>query len=129
VSISIVVPIRMAWQALMEVLNRTPSPQLLEEVTQIVRECTADLPVQELFVRVIQPGRTRMVAAHVVLPDDFTVGGLAAFDAIRHKTEDRLKQDHASTVLDLLFTADPRWGVPASEAAADDDTPRADGDD
>ena len=56
VLISISVPVRMAWQALMELLNRAPSAEILEDVKQSVREGTQELPVQTLFVRVIQPG-------------------------------------------------------------------------
>jgi predicted Co/Zn/Cd cation transporter (cation efflux family) len=68
VLISISVPVRMAWRALMELLNRTPSPEIVQEVDEIVRNRLSRLPVQALFVWVIQPGRTRMVLIHVVLP-------------------------------------------------------------
>lgn len=114
VLISISVPVRMAWQALMELLNRTPSPEITEQVEQIVSACTAELPVQEIFVRVIQPGRTRMVAVHVVLPRDYQVAGLPALDALRDKTQACLRDAHLATFLDMLFTADPKWGAPVS---------------
>ena len=68
VTISISVPIRMAWKALMELLNRAPAPEITRQVRRTVETCIADLPVQKLFVRVLQPGRTRMVMAHVVPP-------------------------------------------------------------
>lgn len=112
VLISISVPVRMAWQALMELLNRTPSPTIVQKVDEIVRKCTARFPVRALFVRVIQPGRTRMVLAHVVLPSDFQVDGLPFLDAIRAETLDELKKSHSDSVLDMVFTADPEWGAP-----------------
>jgi cation diffusion facilitator family transporter len=114
VLISISVPGRMAWRALMELLNRAPSPQIVQQVDDIVQKCTAGLPVQSLFVRVIQPGRTRMVMAHVVLPTDFQVEGLPALDALRAETLKELKSMHLATVLDMVFTADPVWGAPSS---------------
>lgn len=108
------IPVRMAWQALMELLNRTPPVEIVEQVNETVKGCTAHLPVRELYVRVIQPGRTRMVMAHVVLPSDFQVGGLEALDALRVKTLEALKKAHLATILDMVFTADPTWGAPLS---------------
>ena len=110
--ISISVPVRMAWQALMELLNRAPSPEIVQQVDDIVKKCMAGLPIQSLFVRVIQPGRTRMVMAHVVLPSKFQVNGLPTLDAVRRETLKELKTAHPATVLDIVFTADPVWGAP-----------------
>ena len=76
----------------MELLNRAPSPEIVQQVDDIVKKCTAGLPIQSLFVRVIQPGRTRMVMAHVVLPTDFQVDGLPSLDAVRAETLKELKQ-------------------------------------
>ena len=113
VLISISVPVRMAWRALMELLNRAPSPTIVQQVEDIVKKCTAGLPIQALFVRVIQPGRTRMVMAHVVLPSAFQVAGLPMLDAVRAATLKELKTAHLATVLDIVFTADPAWGAPS----------------
>jgi predicted Co/Zn/Cd cation transporter (cation efflux family) len=113
VLISISVPVRMAWQALMELLNRTPSAEIVQEVTQVIETCTKELPVQGLFVRVIQPGRTRMVLAHVVLAVDFQVESLVQLDVLRAKTVEELKKEHLATALDMVFTTDPLWGAPS----------------
>jgi len=115
VGISLGVPIRMAWSALMEFLNRTPSAALLSEVRHVIAGAVEGLPLQQLVVRVVQPGRTRMVLAHVVLPKDFTVGPLAELDGIRTKVETALKARHLTTVVDVVFTTDPHW------CAIDDD--------
>ncbi len=111
------IPVRMAWQALMELLNRTPPAEILQQVQEAVKACTKHLPVQQLYVRVIQPGRTRMVLAHVVLPSDFQVGGLESLDALRARTLEVLQQAHLATILDMVFTADPNWGAPFSLGA------------
>jgi cation diffusion facilitator family transporter len=113
VLITISVPVRIAWRALMELLNRTPSPRILREAYDIVAKCTAELPVRNLFVRVIQPGRTRMVLAHVVLPGDFQIARLQSLDAVRSETLAELREAHAATVLDMEFTSDPVWGAPS----------------
>ncbi len=116
--ITIGVPVRMAWQALMDLLNRAPTPAIVGQVTSIVDQCLADLPVTERFVRVIQPGRYRMVLVHVVLPSDFTIESLDVLDAVRLKTHEELRRFHVATVVDLLFTTDRQWGAPLSDGGA-----------
>ena len=114
VLISISVTVRMAWQALMALLNRTPSEEIIQQVTQIIETYTKELPIQSLFVRVIQPGHIRMVLAHVVLPSDFEIEGLLPPDTLRAKILEYRKRGHLATVLDMVFTADPGWSAPTS---------------
>lgn len=115
VLISLVVPVRMAWKALMELLNRAPDATVLAEVETTVRRSLEPLPVEELFVRVIQPGRTRFVSAHVVLPKDYEVGSLELFDELREQALRSLQASHAASIVDLIFSADRRWGAPIRE--------------
>ena len=115
VLISISVPIRMAWRALMELLNRAPEPEVVENVEQVVNQCLTELPVTESFIRVLQPGRTRMVSVHVVMPDDYRIAGLGQLDDIRTRVLSALQKLHGSTFVDVIFTADRRWGAPLGE--------------
>jgi cation diffusion facilitator family transporter len=115
VLLSIGIPVRMAWKALMGLLNRTPSRELVDGISGVVEKGLADLPLRACFVRVIQPGRLRMVTAHVVLPEDFGVERLKALDEVRAKVQDRLREDHADTILDIFFTTDLEWGKPAAD--------------
>ena len=62
-------------------------------------------------LRDAQPGRTRMVLAHVILPEDYQTGGLTRLDALRTDTLVKLQDVHPSTMVDLVFTADPEWGA------------------
>ena len=110
-TITIGVPVRLAWDALMELLNRTPSLELLAEVRGIVEENTAELPVEHLAVRVIQPGRTRIISGHVLLPTDTEIS-LTRLDEIRTATDAALKAAYPNSVVDLLFTGDRRWSAP-----------------
>jgi len=112
VLLSVSLPIRMSWQALMELLNRTPSPEIRDQVQRIVEQAVSEWPVQELFVRVIQPGRARLVLAHVVLPKDHRVVELRALDELRTRTLQQLQALHPTTVLDMIFTANRLWGAP-----------------
>ena len=92
--------------------DRDRSPErlgLVGEVRRIVAGALEDLPVQQLVIRVVQPGRTRMVLAHVVLPENFTPGNLSELDQIRSKVEASQKAQHLTTVVDVVFTADRHW--------------------
>jgi len=119
VAISFMVPVRMVRAALMDLLNRTPSPEIARRVTDIVGECTAELSPRETFVRVVQPGRMRWVIAHIVLPGDAPAVELTEADALRTSTLERLMREHPLTFLDMLFTKDPIWGAPGVEKGSD----------
>lgn len=110
-SIALSVPIRMSWNALMELLNRTPSPELLAQARGIIEEATATLKVERMSVRVIQPGRTRIIVGHVLLATD-SPGNLQDFDRIRARADAALKAIYPLSGLDLVFTQDARWSAP-----------------
>ncbi len=112
VLISISVPIRMAWKALMELLNRAPSAEVVKSVEESVSASLGDLPVVESFVRVLQPGRTRLVSVHVVVPEQYPISSIGELDEIRARILRALQKLHESTYVDVLFTADRRWGAP-----------------
>lgn len=118
VVLSIGVPVRMAWKALMGLLNRAPSNAIVAEVTRVVDASLDGLPVRERFIRVIQPGRHRMVLVHVVLPESFKPDSLSALDAQRAEMFHALSHSHAATILDVLFTADRQWGAPLSDGGS-----------
>ncbi len=115
VIISISIPVRMAWQSLLELLNRAPSRDIVAQVKEVIVEKTGSLPVEEVFVRVIQPGRSRMVLAHVILPIEFQPNTLVQLDDIRDETLTGLKRLHLETVVDLVFTSNRYWGLPVDE--------------
>ena len=115
VALSITVPVRMSWKALMELLNRAPDEEVVRRVTQIVESCLTKLPVKECFVRVIQPGRQRLVLVHAVLEADFNPGGLTPLDTVREQTQAALSEAHVATIVDILFTSDRRWGAPLTD--------------
>ena len=118
VAISLVIPIRMSWKALMELLSRAPESDVVKQVTDIVDANLTDLPVQERFIRVVQPGRQRMVLAHVVLPANYQPDSLSQFDAVRAQTFEALSSAHVATIIDILFTADRQWGAPLSDGGS-----------
>jgi predicted Co/Zn/Cd cation transporter (cation efflux family) len=112
------IPLRLTWQALMEILNRAPSHEVRSRVRSAVESQLGDLPVRRLYVRVVQPGRTRYVSIHVILPADYVLPGLPALDEIRARTWEALQPDHPGTFLDMVFTADERWAVDSEQGGA-----------
>jgi predicted Co/Zn/Cd cation transporter (cation efflux family) len=118
--VTIGVPGRIARQALMEFLNRTPSPELLGRVRRVIEGVVSELPVRGLTVRVIQPGRTRLISAHVLLAPEARVD-LARLDELRGKADAALRAEHPSTLVDLIFTADERWSAPLASSPEEED--------
>lgn len=112
VVVSIFIPVRIAWKALMELLNRTPSSDLQDKVEATIQKAVEDLPVQQLTVRVIQPGRSRMIAGHIVLSPEFALQSLEKLGKVKLKAYQMLQADYSNTTLDLIFTSDSRWGAP-----------------
>lgn len=82
------------------------------QVRAIIETATWSLPVQELFFRILQPGRTRFVLAHPVLPAGYAVQMLAILDAVRAGAQAQLWKAHPAIIINLLFTADRAWGAP-----------------
>jgi len=111
-------PVRMARQAILELLNRAPGDEIRCPVTAAVDRALAGLPVRERHVRLVRPGRTLYVLVHVVLPADWQVDGLGALDAVRERIEQAVRAAHPRLLLDVVFTADPYWAAPNSGVAA-----------
>jgi predicted Co/Zn/Cd cation transporter (cation efflux family) len=108
VLLSIAIPVRVAWHSMMGLLNRSAEPDVVETARSAVREGLAGLPVRDLAVRVIKPGRLHMIGAHVLLE----AGGspeMSALDAARGRVGDRLLSHDPNVIVDLIFTEDPRW--------------------
>ncbi len=116
--ISISIPIRMAWKAILELLNRAPPAAVINEVSATIKDCLKDLPIEALYVRIVQPGRTRLIVAHAVLPTDYAFEGLMQLDTYRADTLQALQAQHDHVVLDIIFTADKKWGAPVGAAEA-----------
>ncbi len=109
-------PVRLAWRAIMELLDRTPPAHVTRPVREAIDRSLAHLPVKRLYVRMVRPGRTLFVSVHLVLPDDYPVGTLQTLDAERARLDEAIRQVHPRVVTDVLFTADERWAAPTTGA-------------
>jgi len=108
--ITLSVPVRMAWTALMELVNRAPSAEIRTAVREAVERELAEVPAEQITVRVLQPGRTRLVYVHVVLQPDAAFS-VEQMDAAREKVSIALAELHENTQPDILFTKDRKWGA------------------
>ncbi|MBD3896089.1 cation diffusion facilitator family transporter [Halomonas sp. ML-15] len=107
------VPVRMASQALQELLNKTPDESVAEPVRQAVARGLADIDTQEVRVRMVRPGRLLYVMVHVVLAVDHPQSSLASQDRSRKRIEEEVRQYYSPVVCDVVFTADKRWAAPS----------------
>ena len=108
VLLSIAIPVRIAWRAMMGLLNRSAAPDVVETARSAVREGLAGLPVRDVAVRVIKPGRMHMIGAHVLL-EAGSSPDMVALDAARGRVGDTLLAHDPNVIVDLIFTEDPRW--------------------
>lgn len=113
VVISIAIPAREAWTALMQLVNRAPSPDVVHRIESNVKEAMKDLklPEHQTVIRVLNPGRMRLVMIHIILPADYTAS-IQQLDTIREKITEPLCQDYRLTLVDTVFTADHDYAGP-----------------
>lgn len=108
--VTIGVPVKIAWTALMGLINRAPHQSVRDEVGKAVAEALSEIPGDEITVRVLQPGRIRMIWVHVLLPKTLQIS-VDEMDALRLKTFQALETLQPMTVLDIVFTKDPQWAA------------------
>ncbi|CAM3682408.1 Cation transporter [Halomonas casei] len=106
------VPVRMASQALRELLNKTPEEAIAEPVRQAVARGLVDIDTVEVRVRMVRPGRMLYVMVHVVLPETADVS-IASQDELRGRIDNEVRRYYAPVVCDVVFTADTRWAAPS----------------
>lgn len=106
------VPVRMASQALQELLNKTPEDAVALPVRQAVARGLEEIETVEVRVRMVRPGRLLYVIVHVVLPDMPEVS-IAKQDSLRARVDDEVRRYYSPVVCDVVFTSDTRWAAPS----------------
>ncbi|WP_295720172.1 cation diffusion facilitator family transporter [uncultured Halovibrio sp.] len=107
-------PFRMASDAIKELLNRAPPKHVRQPVHDVVEAVVEEWGAQDFSLRMVRPGRTLYLLVHVVLPAASDNGTLGQQDRIRTDLDGRLRRIVPSLVLDVVFTADPRWAAPTN---------------
>jgi predicted Co/Zn/Cd cation transporter (cation efflux family) len=113
VLISLGVPIRMAGQGLLALLNRAPPAAVTAAIDALVRDRLSGVANRAIYVRTVKPGRTAYVTIHVLLPEDAALD-LAAADALRRRVIDALIAAHAPVIVDVVFTAIEEYAAPTA---------------
>lgn len=107
------VPVRMASQALQELLNKTPEEAIAAPVREAISQALQDTHTQEIRVRIVRPGRLLYVMVHVVLPDEGPSTALTAQDVIRARIDEQVRRCYSPVVCDVVFTANTHWAAPS----------------
>ena len=107
------VPVRMASQALKELLNKTPEEAIAVPVREAIKQALAGTHTHEVRVRMVRPGRLLYVMVHVVLPDEGMTSSLKAQDALRVRIDDEIRRCYSPVVCDVVFTANTHWAAPS----------------
>ncbi len=107
------VPIRIARRAVLELLNRSPPEDIAAPIRAAVHNALQELPVRQLHLRMVRPGRTLYLVVHAVLPEDFRVETLGTLDAWRERIDLAVRDVYPRAVVDAMFTASERWAAPA----------------
>ena len=108
VVLSIAIPVRIGWNALMGLLNRAAEPEVVATARAVVEQGLTGLPARDVALRVIKPGRLHMISAHVLLESGRSPA-MAELDAARERVADALLAEDPNVIVDLIFTEDRRW--------------------
>jgi len=107
------VPVRMASQALQELLNKAPAENFALPVRKAVAKALAHVETKKVRFRMVCPGRTFYLMVHVVLPEDTPFNSLSAQDRLRDLIDYEARRYYPLLVCDVIFTADDRWAAPS----------------
>ncbi|MCA1743401.1 MAG: hypothetical protein LC631_05575 [Desulfovibrionales bacterium] len=107
------VPVRMATQALRELLNKAPAESVSLPVRKAVARALTHVETKEVRFRMVCPGRTFYLMVHIVLPENTPFNSLSAQDGLRDIIDAEVRGYHPLLVCDVIFTADGRWAAPS----------------
>ncbi|MBZ5487338.1 cation diffusion facilitator family transporter [Halomonas aquamarina] len=119
------VPVRMASQALKELLNKTPEEAIAVPVREAIKQALADTHTLEVRVRMVRPGRLLYVMVHAVMPEGSACDSLKRQDALRARIDDEVRRCHSPVVCDVVFTASTHWAAPSCGLLIDQHTSTA----
>ena len=110
---SLAVPVRMAVRGVLALLNRAPRPEVVADMQAAVRRALGELPVERLWVRAVQPGRTTYCSVHALVPPG-TPLDLGRADALRGQVISALAARYAPVVVDVVFTGTESYAAPTA---------------
>lgn len=113
VLVSLAVPVNMALRGILALLNRAPRPAVVAGMEAAVRAALGEVPVERLWIRAVQPGRTTYCTVHVLVSPGTNLDLLRA-DALRGRVISSLAARHAPVVVDVVFTGTEAYAAPST---------------
>jgi cation diffusion facilitator family transporter len=104
------VPIVTMMENLREVFLVAPDKKVQDDVYARLEGVAQDFAIESSQVRMLKVGRFFYVMIHLVVTEDFGKHSAAELDEIRCQLVRSLKEVHPRLSVDVMFTADPRWG-------------------
>lgn len=114
VLLTLSVPVRTAARSLSGLLQRAPDGRIVASIESLTRAALGDLPLRNLHIRVVRPGRTTYALIHALVDADAPGMNVRAADRHRRAVIDAIAAVHAPVILDLLFTAETEFAEPTT---------------
>ena len=107
------VPVRVAKHAILELLNRSPRPDVVDPVRTAITAELAPLPTDAVYIRMVRPGRMLYVTVHVVLAKGHPLS-IEEADRWRATLDASVRRISTPVLVETLFTGDRRWAAPSA---------------
>ncbi|KRE04922.1 hypothetical protein ASE63_25255 [Bosea sp. Root381] len=120
VLVTIGVPLRMVYRGMAALLLRGVDDELVQEAASRVRQAVAVVAPKDVLVRILQPGRTTYILAHVVVDHTKSSLSIAEADALRSAILVKLSEKFAPVVADVVFTSVLAFSAPTTGWAPGD---------
>jgi predicted Co/Zn/Cd cation transporter (cation efflux family) len=114
VILTIGVPLRMTWRGMLALLKRAPDREVVSGIEHVVRQALGDLPVEGLFIRVVQPGRTTYALVHVLLGEDGLQMDIRRADQLRRSIAEAIVAARGTSIIDVVFTGIRGFAAPTA---------------
>ena len=108
------VPVRMALRALFALLKRAPDKAVVDSIEQAARSALSDVAMRELYVRVVQPGRTVYAMVHVLLDEAGRGMDVREADRRRRAIVTAVAGGHGAAIVDVVFTGIEEFAAPTT---------------
>ncbi len=108
------VPITTLIENMREVFLVAPDQKMQEDVYARLTSVAEGFALESSQVRMLKIGRFFYVLIHLVVSEDFGKHSAEELDEIRCQLLRSLKEVHPRISVDVMFTADPRWGTQES---------------
>jgi cation diffusion facilitator family transporter len=105
------IPVRMIIGALQELMAKSPSVQVMDQLQECIGQVQREFGLEESFLRAAKVGGRMDIEIGFVVGDDSDVRTVRDCDVVRQDVHDRLAGLGFERSLVVAFTSDRRWVV------------------